>query len=265
MALLEKRITDYVSHHIDLFAGEQFSPEYVRLNPRAETPTLVHDGVTIRESSIICEYVDDIYEDPPLKPAAPADVAHMREWIRKSDDRLYEAVACLSFVSVFRQTFADMGEQAQESHFRRQTDLARVMRQRSCIEYGFESEYVVRSVANVLQLAEDLEAHLSSYGPWLLGEQFTLAEVAWSPFLERLEALEMLDVFLDRRPATSAWWTACRNRGSFSAAEVGPAPGREAEDFARCGRIVRRDLEALTERIRSSSIYELASRTSRDR
>jgi glutathione S-transferase len=123
----------------------------------------------------------------------------------------------------------------------------------------------VRSVANVLQLAQDLEAHLNSHGPWLLGEQFTLAEIAWSPFLARLEALEMLEVFFDGRPAAGAWWGACKSRDSFSAADVGPAPGGEAENFARCGRHVRRELEALTERIGASSIYALTSRTSRDR
>ena len=51
MVLHEKRVTDYVSHHIDLFAGEQFAPEYIQLNPKAETPTLVHDGAVICASN----------------------------------------------------------------------------------------------------------------------------------------------------------------------------------------------------------------------
>jgi glutathione S-transferase len=257
MVLQEKRITDYVSHHIDLVAGEQFAPEYVELNPKAETPTLVHDGAVIRESSIICEYIDDVYPEPALKPQAPLGAARMREWVKRSDDHLYEAVASLSFVSVFRQALGDKGDEAKEKHFRSQTDLQRLMRQRSCVESGFNSDYVVRSVYNVMRMAEDLDEHLSVRGPWLLGEQYTLAEIAYSPFLARLEALEMLDVFFEGKQAASRWWGACKRRDCFGAAKVGPAAGIEAEHYAQCGRNVRAELESLFARIQTSSIYDL--------
>lgn len=257
MALQEKRIANYVSHHIDLFAGQQFAPQYLKLNPKAETPTLVHDGIVVRESSLICEYIDDVYETPPLKPKSPADIAHLREWVKRSDDQLYEAVASLSFVSVFRKAMNDKGEAARERHFRSQTDLSRLMRQRSCIELGFGSEYVIRSVWNVMKLAHDLEEHLQRCGPWLLGEHYTLAEIAYSPFLARLEALRILDVFLEDKQAATIWWDACKHRESFSSAKVGPAPGRDADFFANCGTHARPELEALMSRIRTHSLYDL--------
>ena len=257
MVLHEKRVTDWVSHHVDLFAGEQFASEYLKLNPKAETPTLVHDTAIIRESSLICEYVDDVYAEPALKPSDPVEVAHMREWVKRSDDHLYEAVASLSFVTVFRQTLNDKGTDAKEKHFRSQTDLPRLMRQRSCVENGFDSEYVIRSVSNVTKLSEDLDKHLKQEGPWLLGEQYTLAEIDYSPFLARLEALELLDIFFEGKQAASRWWSACKDRQSFSASEVGPAAGIEAERYAQCGRTCRAELKSLVSRIQTSNIYDL--------
>ena len=44
MTLAEKGVTDWVAHHVHLFAGQQFNPEYLKLNPKAQVPTLVHDG-----------------------------------------------------------------------------------------------------------------------------------------------------------------------------------------------------------------------------
>jgi len=257
MLLHEKRITDYVSHHVDLLAGEQFTPAYTKLNPKAETPTLVHDGAVIRQSSIICEYLEDTYPQPALRPADPVGAAHMREWVKESDDRLYEAVACLSFVSVFRRALNEKGDAAKERHFRSQTDLARVMRQRSCVEHGFDSDYVVRSVTNVMRLSEDLDAHLEKQGPWLLGDQYTLAEIAWSPFVARLEALAMLDAFFDGKRAAQRWWNLCKDRESFAAAEVGPAAGAEAEYFAQSGTDVRAELHELVTRIETSEYFDL--------
>jgi glutathione S-transferase len=57
-ALAEKAAT-WRSHHLDLRARDQQKPEYLKLNPNAVVPTLVHEGVVIIESTVINEYIDD--------------------------------------------------------------------------------------------------------------------------------------------------------------------------------------------------------------
>ena len=39
--------------YVDILRGDQFDPGYVKLNPKAVVPTLVHDGKVIVESSVI--------------------------------------------------------------------------------------------------------------------------------------------------------------------------------------------------------------------
>ena len=66
-ALAEKKLR-WEGVHLDLRAGDAQKPEYLKLNPNAVVPTLVHDGRTIIESTVICEYIDDEWPDHPLKP-----------------------------------------------------------------------------------------------------------------------------------------------------------------------------------------------------
>ena len=40
---------------------DQLKPEYLKLNPNAVVPTLVHDGRAIWESSFINEYLDETF------------------------------------------------------------------------------------------------------------------------------------------------------------------------------------------------------------
>ena len=66
MTLREKHIVDWVPKKMVLLDRDQFKPEYLKLNPKAQVPTLVHDGKVIRESSIICDYLDDLEAEPRL-------------------------------------------------------------------------------------------------------------------------------------------------------------------------------------------------------
>ena len=67
MTLAEKDLS-YDEHLINLFAAEQYDTEYLKLNPKGVVPTLVHDGRAIPESSLICEYVDEMWPNSPLIP-----------------------------------------------------------------------------------------------------------------------------------------------------------------------------------------------------
>ena len=50
--LAEKGL-DWTDHHMDLRAGEQHLPDYLRINPNGVVPTLVDDGRVIIESTVV--------------------------------------------------------------------------------------------------------------------------------------------------------------------------------------------------------------------
>jgi glutathione S-transferase len=53
--------------------------DYLAINPIGRVPTLVlDDGRALPESEVICEYLEDAFPEPSLRPADPWDRARMR-------------------------------------------------------------------------------------------------------------------------------------------------------------------------------------------
>ena len=65
---------------LDLLAGDQFNPDYQKLNPEGVVPTLIdEDGAPpLVQSLAILEYLDEKYPDPPLLPKDLRARAHAR-------------------------------------------------------------------------------------------------------------------------------------------------------------------------------------------
>jgi maleylacetoacetate isomerase len=64
--------------HLVRDGGEQFGTAFRQLNPDALVPVLVHDGVVVRQSLAICEYLEEIAPQPSLLPTLPGE----RAWVR---------------------------------------------------------------------------------------------------------------------------------------------------------------------------------------
>lgn len=223
MTLAEKDVTDWVPHHVHLFENQQFDPEYLKLNPKAQVPTLVHDGEIIRESSIIADYLDDLYPEPPLKPTKLSEVARMREWIKESDESGYEGVASLSFVIVFSSKLMEMSESDRDAYWAGQTVLERTQRQQSCVFDGFGSPYALRAIATWERLFSKINVTMSDGRLWIMGDQFTLADLNLAPFVARLDGLMLVEPWLAELPDARRWWQAIKERPSFTEARVGPS------------------------------------------
>src|SRR6201993_3094480 len=82
---LEEKGLAYQSHVVDMANMEHHSPDYLKINPLGVIPTLVHDGKPLHESGTICEYLDESFPDPPLRPDTPYERGEMRNWIRHID------------------------------------------------------------------------------------------------------------------------------------------------------------------------------------
>lgn len=52
--------------------------DLVDLNPYASTPTLVDRDLTLFDTSVVCEYLDERYPHPPLMPIDPQSRARLR-------------------------------------------------------------------------------------------------------------------------------------------------------------------------------------------
>jgi glutathione S-transferase len=71
---------------VNLLAGEQSSPEYLRRNPFGAVPMLeLDDGAVIPESLAIIEYFEELHPTPPLLGTNPLTRAQIRAWERRAE------------------------------------------------------------------------------------------------------------------------------------------------------------------------------------
>jgi glutathione S-transferase len=87
IALLEKGL-QWETTWVDLTKGEQKKPEYLAINPVGKVPALIDDGIVVHDSTIINEYLEDKYPNPPLLPRDPAMRARARSFEDYADTYL---------------------------------------------------------------------------------------------------------------------------------------------------------------------------------
>lgn len=221
MALEEKGVA-WRSRYIDLFKFDQLTPDYLAINPDGVVPTLVHDGAPVRESTVINEYIDAAFPGPKLVPAEPLLQARMREFVRRCEDG-FDGIVKLTMVKyIFPKLKNRWGiEELTRQAERRPKKYYRDIHSRAVRGEITDGE-LDEARAMIEDLLDDLEATLDP-GPWIVGEQFTLADIAIAPYMFRLAALGA-DQFWshNRRPRTNAWYARLAARPAFRTAVSWP-------------------------------------------
>ena len=216
LALAEKGI-EWTGVELDLRAGDQHQPGYLSLNANGVVPTIRHDGTVVIESTVINEYIDEAFEGAPLKPADGHARARMRLWTKQLDEGVHAATGVLSSCIAFRfQQFENRTREEVVAHIERIPDPAKRERQFENILKGPESSYFPGGVRRFARLLGDLNAALQS-GDWLAGADYSLADIGYTPYMVRLEHLQLAWMW-DDKPELAAWFGRLRSRPSFKAA-----------------------------------------------
>lgn len=187
IALYEKGVASE-SHLIDLAEKEQKSPDYLALNPKGIVPTLVNPGNIITESSVIIEYIDDAFDGPPLRPAKAEERAAIKSWIKFSDD--------VAFPAITGPTWKYMQDRAAASRPPSSPPPSGPPR----FSAGDLAAGEVAMEACVATLDRALTGRT-----WLSGDQFTLADAAVIPFVDRIRNLRADLVTATAAPAMEKW------------------------------------------------------------
>ena len=238
MTLFEKGL-DCQKHDVNLFKSAQYDPTYLKLNPKGYVPTLIHDGKAIRESNLICEYLNEAFPEPPLAPSNPADRATMRLWGKAVDDGLFEAVTVLSFSAMFRERMKQQTEEQRQQRYRNVGDPARRDRYKSTFEEGTDSPYVFRGIAAFEIAFKSMEEALAGGDDWLVSDMFSLAEINLAPMVARLAYLTLLEAWLADRPVVRDWWQRVQDRPSYRSEITNGISEEEVEEMREFGAPIR--------------------------
>lgn len=99
---LEHKQLPYELKLMSLQNGELKKAEFLTINPRGKVPVLVDDGLVIRESAVIVEYLEEQYPERPIFPDNPQDRATVRRVIAEINNCLYPMLRRLLEQTLFR-------------------------------------------------------------------------------------------------------------------------------------------------------------------
>ena len=225
LVLFEKAIP-FESRNIDLRAGDQFDPAYLKLNPNAVVPTLVDgdgrdddgrddDGAIVTESSVIMHYLEDRFGDSAsLLPDDPLDRAAMRLWMKRVDDAIHPAIGTLTHATVYRPGFLKLDEDARAARLAKIPDASRRERFTAVYRDGLDAPIVINAVKTLDRLVADMQSALED-NDFLAGPAYSLADTAVTPYANRLFDLGLLGLWAVSAPRVFDWFGAIRQRANF--------------------------------------------------
>jgi glutathione S-transferase len=214
LALAEKGV-DFDSKLLTL-RGDQFEPAYMKLNPNAVVPTLVHDGRVIIESTVIMHYVDETFAGEPLMPADPLARSKLRMIAKLMDEHVHTSCMTLTFATANRAHLARMTAPEMEAELAKAPDPKRSEIKRQVVRHGLDTPLVVDALRVQQKLHAQIEAAMQ-LGPYLAGAGYSLADAAATPYIWRHEQLKLAPMW-QHQPGVAAWYARIRARPSFKTA-----------------------------------------------
>ncbi len=234
----------YKSHPIDLIetgSYENIGRAFLRVNPGATVPVLVHHGHPVYESHEQIRYAAEhaLADSPHLIPDDPALREEMDHWVdlaSLSGDNPIAAAKKSAGNSVPGLTVPLFAAMMEDIPTLRVVEglLFHRLKSRPLIFLAMKRAGIggLRSLKPALNVVAKCRRHMHGHldtlesklersgGPWILGEIFSLADVSWVVILERLIEGDSLHVFLGdgKRPAVTAYWERLKSRPSYKTA-----------------------------------------------
>ena len=157
--------------------------EFVDANPRAEIPALVDGDLSVFDSTVILEYLEEKWPEPPLLPESPAARARLR-MIEDVMDTKYEA----NNWGLFEVT-----------RFKRASG-------------ALADKLIAFAKGNIGQLQGWLDKQLGA-GPWFNGDRFGWGDLSVIPYVNRTAAYGYAPV---KGTALAGWFQRANERDSVS-------------------------------------------------
>jgi glutathione S-transferase len=196
--------------------GDQFDPEYMKLNPNAVVPTLVHDDKVVIESSVIMYYLDDAFTTPSLMPKSPYERTKVYLTNKLIDEYVHNSCTTLTFATAYRASLLNMSKPALEAELNKAPDKKRRAIKLEVAELGLDAPVVLEALKHHEKLLNRIEEAMKG-GPYLAGSTYSIADIGATPYIWRLEQLKLAK-WWDKKPGVAAWYERMKQRASFDVA-----------------------------------------------
>lgn len=186
---LEEKGVSYTLEEVEIFGPDGVPPEHLERHPFGRIPVLQHGSFRLYETGAIARYIDEAFPGRALQPSAPQQRARMNQVIGLLDAYAYRPMVWGVFVQ--RVRIPANGGTPDEGE-------------------------ITRSLAAAGRCLAALE-QLASAGPFLAGDQVTLADLHAYPMLRYLSLAAEGRELLLRHPKLAQWHDAMQHRFSVLA------------------------------------------------
>src|SRR5580704_11429346 len=181
---LKEKGLAYRSHYLRVPEGDHLSPAYLAINPDGQVPALVHGGKVIVETSVINEYIDDAFPDPPLRPASAIERARMRRWSQIVDEHLFHAIATIGWAFGIGPILRERGREEFEKAYARLTIPSKRQKWFKAF-HGFPQQDIDEAREAISRAVGRMECALAEH-PHLAGPSYSLADINVLSSVERM-------------------------------------------------------------------------------
>ena len=215
--ILELKNLSYKSKEIDLLAGEQHAPEYVKLNPNHVVPTLVTGDSVLIESNLILEYLDDAFPDIPARPSTPEAIHKVRLWM-KHIDVFQQFTGPITYGIAVRRVQMGKSDEEKEAALMSIPDPVKRQARKETMENGIKAQIVISSLKKAGEFLDRMEENIEDSG-WIVGGKFGLADACTLPYIQRFDHLALSDAFSEtKRPKINNWYKKVKDLDFFDKA-----------------------------------------------
>lgn len=170
--------------------------DFLRRNPAAKVPVLKAEGRFLSESAAICEWIEEVYPEPALMPADPADRAEVRRLVGWFDDKFHKEVT---------------------------SNLLYERVNKKMMKAGYPESRNIKAGAQKIKFHLDYMSWLLDHRRWLAGNTMSLADFAAAAHLSSLDYIS--DVDWNRSQNVKDWYAKIKSRPAFRSVLADVVPG----------------------------------------
>jgi len=204
MLCLKEKGVEFVSHYVDLHEFEQHAPEYVKVNPNGQVPALVHDGAVITESTVINEYMEDVFPEKPLRPVDPVVRANMRVWTKFVDEYFCPALSILGWNRIIKPMVEHLSEEEFEAKLARIPLKEQQDKWRTAANRTFPQEQLDDCQRRVEVSIQRIEKALEE-NEWIAGPGYSLADISCFSMMAPMAMFNDQTMNQDKTPRCMDW------------------------------------------------------------
>ena len=199
LAIASRLQLDLEVIYLEFVAGDLQQPDFLRRNPCGRVPVLEDGEFLLWESNAIMAYLADMAGADRLYPQAPQARAQVQKWMNWELAHYNNEMGCLGWEEVAKPAF---------------------------LNQPADMRLVDRAAGRLSREAQVLEDQLARSGPYLLGEEITLADYA---LIATEMFKEMVSFDWGGLPKVNAWYELMRqdpywNRFAPRPEELGQRP-----------------------------------------